>query len=158
MRILVAMGEGGHTKEVVTLIDMLGGGIAYGYLLVDDDLVSAAKIRREGPVYRVRRPRDKAHRFLRDASRTIQCGWQSLRVLRTFKPDAVLSTGPSVAVPVSLLARALGKRVIFVETGSRVTALSATGRIMYKVADLFFVQWPELLAAYPRAVYAGRLF
>ena len=158
MRIVVALGEGGHTKQTLALIDMLGGDIEYAYLLVDDDLVSASKIRRPGPIYRVRRPRDKAHVFLRDALRTLLCGWQSFRVLADFKPDAVLSTGPSVAVPVSVLARAMGKKVIFVESESRVTALSTTGRIMYHVAHLFFVQWPELQAVFPRAVYAGRLF
>jgi beta-1,4-N-acetylglucosaminyltransferase len=48
--------------------------------------------------------------------------------------------------------------VIYIETGSRVFALSSSGRILYRFADLFFVQWPELLAAYPKAVYEGRLF
>jgi UDP-N-acetylglucosamine:LPS N-acetylglucosamine transferase len=79
-------------------------------------------------------------------------------VLRRVRPAAVLSTGPSVAVPICVLARLTGVRVIFVETGSRVTALSTTGRIMYRVAHLFFVQWPELLHECPRAIYAGRLF
>jgi uncharacterized protein YqjF (DUF2071 family) len=32
-----------------------------------------------------------------------------------------------------------------------------TGRIMYRWADLFFVQWPQLAETLPRAVYAGRL-
>ena len=90
--------------------------------------------------------------------KTLYSAWQSLRVLLTFRPNAVVSSGPSVAVPTCVLARLLGRRVIFVETGSRVTRLSTTGRIMYHVAHLYFVQWPDLQGHYPRAVYAGRLF
>jgi len=158
MRIMVALGEGGHTKETLTLVDMLGDDLDYGYLIVQDDEVSERKIRRSGPVYYVLRPRDKEHRLLHDIIKTLRSAWDSWRALDQFRPDAVLSSGPSVAVPVCVLARLSGRKVIFVETGSRITALSLTGRIMYHVAHLFFVQWPELRKRYPRAIYAGRLF
>ena len=155
---LVILGEGGHTKEMMTLVGMLGTDYVYGYVVVHDDEVSESKIRQPGPVYRVRRPRDKEHHLLKDLVRATISAWQSLQALRRFQPDVVLSSGPSVAVPACIMARVLGIKVIFVETGSRVTALSLTGRIMYRLADLFFVQWPGLCERYPKAVYAGRLF
>ena len=60
-------------------------------------------------------------------------------------------------VPVALAGKLVGASIAFVETGSRVTSPSLTGRIMYRLADLFFVQWPELRRVLPRAIYAGRL-
>ena len=158
MRVLVVLGEGGHTKEMVTLVDQLGDDLEYAYLMVDDDEVSPFKISRPGPTYRVRRPRDKQHHLVRDTLRTMYSTFQALRVLREWQPDAVLTSGPSVAVPVCLLARLRGRRVVFVENGSRVTRLSLTGRILYRVATLFLVQWPELAERRPRALYCGRLF
>lgn len=158
MKVLVILGEGGHTKEMLALVEMLGDDLEYGYIIVRDDEVSESKIRRPGPVYRVMRPRDKEHRLLRDIGKALYSGWQSWRALRAFRPRAVLSSGPAVAVPACVAARLMGIKVIFVETASRVTALSLTGRIMYRVAHLFFVQWPELAARYPKAIYAGRLF
>ena len=158
MRVLVALGEGGHTKEILTLVDMLGDDLQFGYLIVKDDEVSEQIIRSPGPVYYVLRPRDKQHRLLHDITKTLHSAMDSWRAIRRFKPHAVISSGPSVAVPVCVLARLSGRKVIFVETGSRITALSLTGRIMYRVAHLFFVQWPELQQRYPRAIYAGRLF
>ena len=157
-KLLIVLGEGGHTKEVLALIDMLGADLDYGYILVQDDEVSAAKIRRQGPVYRVLRPRNKEHHLIWDMLKAAYSGCQSLLALVRYWPDAVLTSGPSVAVPACVAARMLGRKVIFVETGSRVTALSMTGRIMYHVAHLFFVQWPELAERYPKAIYAGRLF
>lgn len=158
MRLLVVLGEGGHTKEMVTLAGMLGDDIDYAYLAVHDDEVSAAKLSQPGPVFRVLRPRDKEHHLIGDAVRTLRSAWQAWRVLRTWRPDAVITSGPSVAVPVFVLARLSGRYAIYVECAARVTELSLTGRILYRVATLFFVQWPELAERYPRAIYAGRLF
>jgi hypothetical protein len=63
-----------------------------------------------------------------------------------------------VAVPVSVFAKLLGARIIYVESFSRVRRLSITGRLLRPLADLFFIQWEELRPAAPRAVYAGRLY
>lgn len=158
MRLLVVLGEGGHTKELVKLVDLLGAEYEYGYVLVHDDELSEQKLTVPGPVFRVRRPRDKEHRLLRDLWKTLTCFLQALRIVQRFRPKAMLSTGPGVAVPVALACKLIGVRLVFVETGSRVTALSTTGRIMYRLADLFLVQWEPLAKKYPRAVYAGRLW
>ena len=69
------------------------------------------------------------------------------------RPQLVLSTGADVAVPVCLLARLLGARLVFIETAGEL-APTLTGRLLYPFAHLFIVQWPEKLAAFPRAVLA----
>jgi len=33
-----------------------------------------------------------------------------------------------------------------------------TGKVMYKIASEFYVQWEELLEVYPNATYGGVLF
>ena len=60
-------------------------------------------------------------------------------------------------MPVAVLGRLFGSRVIFVESWCRVESLSLTGRIMYWVAHRFVVHWPELVRRYPRAEYLGRI-
>ena len=156
-KLFLILGEGGHTTELLVLADLLGDGYEYAYLLVEGDELSARRIRRPGPLYRVPRVREKAHNLPRDAWRTLQCAWRSWQALRHARPAAVISSGPGMAVPACLLARLMGIPLIYVETGSRVRRLSLSGRLVYPFADLFFVQWPELAARYPRAVYAGRL-
>jgi UDP-N-acetylglucosamine:LPS N-acetylglucosamine transferase len=157
VRIMVTLGEGGHSTEMLTLVDMLGEGISFSYLIVHDDPISEGKIKRPGPVCRVRRPRDKDHHLLRDVGRSLQSAWEAWRALRRIRPHAILSSGPSMAVPACVMAKLMGVRVIFVETSSRVTFLSLTGRIVYRFADLYFVQWPQLHKVCPRATFAGRL-
>ena len=49
---------------------------------------------------------------------------------------------------------------MYVESIARVARLSLSGWLLYKscMADVTFVQWPELQAEYPGSVYAGRVF
>lgn len=67
-----------------------------------------------------------------------------LRILRTESPDVLLSTGSQVAIPFFVAGRALGIHTIFVESVCRIETLSVTGKILYRLADEFYVQWPEL--------------
>lgn len=156
--LLLLLGEGGHSKEMLRLAGLLGDGYRYSYILIRDDEVSAGKIAIAGPIYRVIRPRDKAHNALMDGAKTLLCAMQASAVLLRARPDALLTTGPGVGVPVCAVAKLLRVKVIFIETGSRIHALSTTGKIVYRFADLFLVQWPELLRAAPKAIYAGRLW
>lgn len=157
MRLLVVLGEGGHTTELLSLVDLLGDAYDYHYIISKEDNLSASRTKHPGPTYILTRPRGKHTGTLDSISRTLLTGIESLGVLLRVRPAAILSTGPAIAVPVSIMGKLLGARIIFVETGSRIKALSLTGRIMYRWADLFFVQWPQLAEELPRAIYAGRL-
>ena len=156
--LLLLLGEGGHSKEMLHLAELLWPNYRYSYILVRGDALSTAKINLPGRIYRVTRPRGKRHKVFLDTLRTILCGLQSLAILVRCWPRAVISAGPGVAVPVCAAAKLLGRKVVFIETGSRIQAPSTTGRIMYRFADLFLVQWPELLAVCPKGIYAGRLW
>ena len=77
-------------------------------------------------------------------------------ILREERPGTVLSTGAGVSVPFVWVARLLGIRTIFIEDLTRVSGLSLSGKLVYWVADVFLVQWPELAKRYRRAQYRGR--
>lgn len=80
------------------------------------------------------------------------------RLLRRERIELVLSTGAEIAIPVFLMAKLRRIPCIYIECGAQYTTPSRTGRILYYLADRFYVQWPELLRAYgPRARYAGSL-
>lgn len=78
-------------------------------------------------------------------------------ILRNEKPDLILSTGAGPVVPFAIVGKLLGIRNIFIETFTRVTKPSLTGRIMYRLADRFFYQWHSLARCFPKGVYAGPL-
>lgn len=73
-------------------------------------------------------------------------------------PDLVITTGAAPALPMSVYAKLFGKRVVYIESIARVNSKSQTGKVIYKFADLFIVQWEEQLECYPNAVYAGWIY
>jgi beta-1,4-N-acetylglucosaminyltransferase len=155
--LLVVLGDGGHTAEIVRLVGLLGPEYTYTYLATSNDKISESKIPYPGNVYRLMRPRGKDESIIRAAWHLSISLVQAAGLLLRCRPQAVLGSGPAVFVPPALLGKLVGAKVIFVETGSRITELSLTGKIMLRLADRFFVQWEPLHQRYPQAIYAGRL-
>jgi UDP-N-acetylglucosamine:LPS N-acetylglucosamine transferase len=82
----------------------------------------------------------------------------ALGVLRSERPVAVVSTGAELAIPIFLIAKLLGIKTVFIESCCRVAHPSLTGRLVYPISDVFYVQWPSLLRRFgKRARYAGSL-
>ncbi|KAJ6751678.1 hypothetical protein OIU85_002136 [Salix viminalis] len=137
---LIVLGSGGHTAEMINVLNVL--------LLKD----------RFCPRFYVAAGTDnmslqKAH-LLEENVFNLNEG-----------PQVVLCNGPGTCVPLCVIAflfKVVGVRwssVFYVESIARVRKLSLSGLLLYKlrIADQFFVQWPQLQRKYPRAHYVGCL-
>ena len=58
----------------------------------------------------------------------------------------------------TLLGKLAKKKIIYIESFARVDSPSLTGKLMYKVADIFIIQWEELKQFFPNAIYGGGIF
>jgi beta-1,4-N-acetylglucosaminyltransferase len=157
MKVLAVLGEGGHTAQMLKLVKLLEPTYDYSYLMPKNDRTSERRIKIAGPVYRANPPRGKSSNPLTTLKLFLLCSVQELSVLLQVQPKAILSAGAGIAVPISIFGWLLGVKIIHVESASRVHTLSLTGKIMYRIAHLFFVQWEPLKEKYPKAIYAGRL-
>ena len=83
---------------------------------------------------------------------------QGLYMLLVERPVAIVSTGGGMSIATALIGKLLGVKLIYVESGARVTSPSRTGKLLYRYADLFIVQWEPMLKHFPNAVYGGMLF
>jgi UDP-N-acetylglucosamine--N-acetylmuramyl-(pentapeptide) pyrophosphoryl-undecaprenol N-acetylglucosamine transferase len=68
------------------------------------------------------------------------------------RPRVVITSGAGNAVAFCAAARALGARLLFVETMARVGELSASGRVLARLAHRTLVQWRETAAVVGDAV------
>ena len=59
MKILVVLGDGGHSTEMLKLLELLGPDYAYSYMMATHDTISEEKIMWKGPIYRVPPPLGK---------------------------------------------------------------------------------------------------
>lgn len=83
---------------------------------------------------------------------------RSLLICLTERPDAVVCTGALATVPLCLLARGLGAKLVFIESYAKVNTPTRTGKLLYRFAHRFYIQWPELREHYPNALYVGGVY
>lgn len=79
-------------------------------------------------------------------------------VLCKERPGVIVSTGALATYPICVVGKLFGVKIIYIESFARVDHASLTGKLLYRIADVFIVQWKEMLKIYPDAVYGGGIF
>lgn len=164
IKTLVVLGSGGHTTEMLALIQDLDPAIYAPliYIVATTDDTSerrvAAAIGGRPPdlVLRIPRSREVGQSYLSSVFTTLWSFVVALYLVLRVRPNLLLCNGPGTCLPVAiatLLYRILmvcEGNICFVESFCRVTSFSLTGRLLYPLADLFVVHWEELKAIYPK--------
>lgn len=152
--VLLVCDTGGHLLQLVTLRDVWGDVSRLWVTLSDDDahslLADEDVLYAHGPT-----SRDEGWRAAVDLLRNIALAW---RTIARARPQIVLTTGASLAVPFTWIGRLRGARVVYVESFTRIDTASLSCRLVRPIASRVYVQWPELRAKLPRSRYAGAVF
>lgn len=84
--------------------------------------------------------------------------FRSLWIIQKEKPDVVICTGVLAMIPICVFAKVFGKKLIYIESFAKVTTATETGKLMYKLADRFYVQWEPMLDIFPKATFLGGIY
>ncbi len=143
--ICLACSHGGHLNEMLALREAFEGHDTF-YFCYDADTT-----RRLPRAYLVPNMAANPIELLKNLVRVF-------RIFRRERPGLAISTGAEIALPVLAISKAYRIPFFYIECGAQALHPSFTGRIMYWLADRFYVQWPELQAVYgSRALYRGSL-
>ena len=82
----------------------------------------------------------------------------SLNIFIKERPDVIISTGALATIPMCVLSKIFRKKVIFIESFAKVTSPTLTGKLIYKFADQFYVQWEQMKEHYPDAIFKGGIY
>ncbi len=145
-KVCIAASAGGHLAEILKTAPAWDG---FDVFFVTSDGAAGTDLESRG---RVRVVGD-ANRFhpLRAAAVLFRC----LRVMFRERPDAVFSTGALPGCFACLAGRLVGAKVVWLDSFTNINRLSLSGRIVKPFAELFLVQWPELVAKHRGAEHAG---
>lgn len=133
-RILAVASGGGHWRELLRLQPAFSTG-PVSYATVESAYRSEVG---DAPFY-----------LLPDATRwsPTKMGALAARVLwlvRTQRPEVVISTGAAPGYWALRFAKARGARTIWVDSVANAESLSMSGRMVRPYADLWLTQWPHL--------------
>ncbi|XP_020494258.1 UDP-N-acetylglucosamine transferase subunit ALG14 homolog [Labrus bergylta] len=173
--VLVVAGSGGHTTEILRLMECLSEAYTpRHYVIADTDRMSEEKINTfesskqhskesQFTICRIPRSREVHQSWGSSVISTLNALRYSFPLVFRLRPDMVLCNGPGTCVPLcvaGLLLGILGMKkvlIVYVESVCRVETLSLTGKIIYCISDYFFVQWPSLRNIYPKSIFLGRI-
>lgn len=151
IKICFAASSGGHYEQLLMLKPLME---KYDSFVVTEETIYKTKIKNEKMYYLYQVNRKEKIFFMRMIVNAIK----SLRIFIAEKPDVVICTGVLAMIPMCFLVKIVGKKLIYIESFAKVTSATKTGKLMYKFADQFYVQWKPMLEIYPKAIYLGGIY
>jgi beta-1,4-N-acetylglucosaminyltransferase len=158
-KVAIILGSGGHTRQMLWLVDRLGDKYQYSYIIANTDTTSQKHIKIPGKVYQIYDTRLKTDtNIFKIILKFIPSTLQAIKVLSKIKPKVIIGCGPGMCLHMLWLAKYIFRsKLIFFESWVRVHHKSISGKLIYPFADLFIVQWKSLIKQYPKAIFGGRL-
>lgn len=161
IRTLIVLGSGGHTAEMMRLMNKIDKSkfMPRMYVLADTDTTSRNRVEsdesdKNWTIVNIPRSRYVNQSYFTSILSTIYSIIMTVPIVLKFKPDLVLCNGPGTCIPVCFVVFMMrvchytNTSIIFVESICRVKTLSLTGKLLFLFADLIIVQWPELKEKY----------
>ena len=151
VKICFAASSGGHYEQLLMLKPLME---KYDSFVITEETLYKVKINGE-KMYYMKQVNRKEKTFIpRMLANTIR----SLKIYLEEKPDVVICTGVLAMIPICLISKLAGKKQIYKESFAKVTSATQTGKLLYKYADQFYVQWEQMLEIYPKAIYLGGIY
>ena len=151
-KVMFVCNSGGHLSEMLKLDKVINN---YDYLLITEKTILTKKYKDK---YKIKFARYMSRKniitYLVNGIINI---FIAIYNIIKFNPKIIISTGACIGAIYCFIGKILGKKIIYIESASRIDTLSGTGKVMYKIADKFYVQWEELEEKYNKAEFLGRL-
>ena len=152
LKICFAASSGGHYEQLILLKPLIE---KYNSFILT-----------EATNYTITTVKDKKTYFLKQVNRKellflLKMLWNTLKSLVIFcreRPDVIITTGVLSVIPICLIAKIFRKKIIYIESFAKIDTPTMTGKLLYKFADQFYIQWEELLKYYPNAIYKGGIY
>lgn len=74
----------------------------------------------------------------------VKSAWDVFRIIRTQRPDIVISTGAAPGLIALVIGKLFGAKTIWLDSVANSEQLSLSGKMAGKIADLWLTQWSHL--------------
>lgn len=156
MNVYIVASPGGHMTQALSVIDSFEGNDVF-LITLDFPNTRNLSLKELKQIHRVRLWFGYSMKLGVPFTLLVSF-WTILRIFLKNKPHLIFSTGSEIAVPAFFVGKFFfHARTIYMESLTRVHDLSLTGRLLYRFADVFLVQWRGLTEKYNKAIYKGRL-
>ena len=154
-KVMFIASTGGHLNELFQLKPLFNH---YNYHIVTEKTSSNISLKKEyGKKVNFVIYGTKDHKFIYPFKLLLNC-FIELFIYLKVRPKYIVTTGAHIAGPMCCSGKIFGSKIIFIETFANSRTKTITGKLIYKFADLFVVQWESMLKLYPKAKYWGSIY
>lgn len=151
IKICFAASSGGHYEQLMMLKPLMK---KYPSFVVTEKTLYNAEMSGEKTYYLSQVNRKETSCIPRMILNTLK----SFMIYFRERPDVVICTGVLATIPLCLIAKIFGKKLIYIESFAKITSPTETGKLLYKFADQFYIQWKQMKKIYPEAIYLGGIY
>ena len=151
LKVCFAASSGGHYEQLMMLKPLME---KYDSFVITEETLYKTQIKGE-KMYYLKQVNRKEKAFIPNM---IANTFQSFKIFHKEKPDVVICTGVLAMIPICLIAKIRGSKLIYIESFAKVTSGTLSGKLLYRFADQFYVQWESMLKVYPNAIYLGGIY
>ena len=154
-KVLFISSTGGHLSELMQLKSMFN---KYDFHIITEKTKSNMYLKDKYPkrvdylVYGTR------SNMLTYPFKLLYNCFKSLFFYLKIRPKVIITTGAHSAGPMCCIGKMFGSKIVYIETFANSETKSVTGKLVYKFADLFIVQWEDMLKLYPKAKFGGWIY
>lgn len=151
LKICFAASSGGHYEQLMMLRPLME---KYDSIVLTEKTAYGAGAKDMKMYYVSQVNRKEILCFLKLIGIALHSFWIYLRE----KPDAIICTGVLAMIPMCLIMKLFGKKLIYIESFAKVNSPTLSGKLLYKYADQFYVQWESMKKFYPNAICLGGIY
>lgn len=151
IKVCFAASSGGHYEQLMMLKPLME---KYDSFVITEKTAYDSSCNDEKTYY-LKQVNRKEKTFLLSL---IQNAFISLKIYLKEKPDMIVCTGVLAMIPMCMIMKLFGKELIYIESFAKVTSATETGKVLYKLADRFLVQWEPMKKIFPKATYVGGIY
>lgn len=150
-KVCFAASSGGHFEQLTMLKPLME---EYDSIVVTEKTDYKAVIKGQKMYYMHQVNRKEKAVFLWMLVNSLK----SLKLMLVERPDVIITTGVLAMIPLCLLGKVFGKKIVYIESFAKISSPTKTGKLLYRFADRFYVQWESMKKFYPNAIYLGGIY
>ncbi len=151
IKVCFAASSGGHYEQLMMLKPLMD---KYDSFVITEKTDYDSSCNGENTYY-LKQVNRKERAFLLSL---IENAFISLKIYLKERPDMIVCTGVLAMIPMCMIMKVFGKELIYIESFAKVTSATQTGKVLYKLADRFLVQWEPMKKIFPKATYVGGIY
>lgn len=154
-KIMLICSNGGHLAQILELEELF---IKYDYLLVTEEAPSTLPLKEKYNIRYLKARSKGKKRNLNFLSTLFFNSLLSIKLLVKHFPKAIITTGSHTAIPMCILGKLSGIKIIWILSFARVDSRAFSADIVYPLTNKFIVQWPDAQKYYKKSIYLGGIY